>query len=140
MHLESCLEEESLEYFVMRMKSFVSIFAAFSLLPLRPLPTAVELTGIISYNTKVKRWYISVSDANSYDNVTLYFPCNLDSKYSHGRPGQTGQRSHARPVAGRFWLQRQPALGSDLLDAHRGVGDCPVHLGDTDFFNGNLFY
>ena len=40
-----------------------------------------ELTGIISYNTEVKRWYISVSDANSYDNVTLYFPCNLDSKY-----------------------------------------------------------
>ena len=32
-----------------------------------------ELTGIISYNTEVKRWYISVSDPNSYDNVTLYF-------------------------------------------------------------------
>ena len=30
---------------------------------------------------EIKRWYISVSDANSYDNVTLYFPCNLDSKY-----------------------------------------------------------
>ncbi len=40
-----------------------------------------ELTGTISYNAEVGRWYISVSNANSYDEVTLYFPCNLNSKY-----------------------------------------------------------
>ncbi len=43
--------------------------------------TAVNLVGTVLYNKNLKKWCISVSEKNIYDNIVLYIPCDLENSY-----------------------------------------------------------
>ena len=40
-----------------------------------------DLTGTVMFNSVLGYWYINVPEGGSYDNVTLYFPLNMESDY-----------------------------------------------------------
>ena len=45
-----------------------------------------DLSGTVMFNSILGYWYINVTGVGSYDNVTLYFPLNIESEYC--RAGQ----------------------------------------------------
>ena len=40
-----------------------------------------DLTGTVMFNSVLGYWYINVPEGGSYDNVTLFFPLNMESDY-----------------------------------------------------------
>lgn len=40
-----------------------------------------DLTGTVMFNSVMGYWYINVPEGGSYDNVTLYFPLNMEADY-----------------------------------------------------------
>lgn len=42
---------------------------------------AEDLMGVVMFDNVLGYWYINVSEDGSYDNVTLYFPLNMEGDY-----------------------------------------------------------
>ncbi|GHT80019.1 hypothetical protein AGMMS50262_24100 [Bacteroidia bacterium] len=40
-----------------------------------------NVEGIINFNKDIQKWYIRVHKEDTYDEVQLYLPCNLEEKY-----------------------------------------------------------
>jgi hypothetical protein len=40
-----------------------------------------NLEGTVNFNSDIKEWYISVHEENTYDEIKLFLPCNLENSY-----------------------------------------------------------
>lgn len=43
--------------------------------------TASNLKGVVNFNEDIRKWYISVHEEGTYDEVKLFFPCHLEESY-----------------------------------------------------------